>query len=341
MQKFLLLFSLIPFIAVAQLKPSSKKAAPLIESITSDTVKGSCKKIVFEYDKLKRVSSISVKKIEIKKRSENTTSTIEIKIEVQKFHYRQNEQIPFARLIDFYDDETGELILEYQKLEYFLFKDEKRIGDSTIYPGGEQQKEDSELEDKHSPKRVATFVQTQTKVIHILDLSKKNPNTYTPTNIYEDSFAINKDHNIGYESTIHDDGSKFYTRAFFTFTKYDKYINPLHQLNIAPLLSNEKITLSIETTEKVGDDRRSFDWYDLEFNWHYLNKNNPMNYSIERGETQTPLKDMIQFAYTYNQYHQPIYCKIIIKKVMNRNEGHRYDYKARTFKKAFTFRYKQ
>jgi hypothetical protein len=259
MQNFLLLLLLLPIICSAQLKPSSKKAAPLIESITSDTVKGKFKAFVFEYDQLKRVSSITKKENEIKKEPENKTSTVERIIEVQKFHYRQNEQIPFARLIDFYDDETGELIGEYQKLEYFLFKNGKRIGDSTIYPLLEQQKEDSELEDKHSPKRVATFVQTPTKVIHILDLSEKDSKTYVPPNIYEDSFAINKDHNIGYESTINYDGSLFYPRAYFTFTKYDKSINPLHQLNIAPLLSNEKITLSIETTEKVGDDRRSFD----------------------------------------------------------------------------------
>jgi hypothetical protein len=281
------------------------------------------------------------KENEIKKGPENKTRTVERIIKVQKFQYRQEEQIPFARQIDSYDDETGELIPEYQKLEYFLFKDGKRIGDSTIYPGGEQQKEDSKLEDKHSPKRVATFVQTPTKVIHILDLSKKNPKTYISANIYIDSFAINKDHNIGYESTIHDDGSKFYTRAFFTFTKYDKYINPLHQLNIAPLLSNGKITLSFKTKEKERADRRDFDYYDLEFNWHYLNQNNPMNYSIVRGETQTPLRDMIQLAYTYNQYQQPIYCKTIIKKVMNKDDDHYFDDMARTFKKAFTFRYKQ
>jgi hypothetical protein len=331
MQKFLLLIGLIPFISNAQVKPSSNNTIPLIESITSDTVKGSCKKIVFEYDQLKRVSSISVKEISIKKES----GSVETLIKVQDFQYHQNEQLPFASHIYNYDYEDIRMIRDRvgpsQQLQYFLFKNGKRIGDSVVYP----------LYRVKVNAQVATFVQTPTKVIHILDLSEKNPKTYVPANIYEDSFAINKDHNIGYESTIHDDGSKFYNRAYFAFTKYDKSINPLHQLNIAPLLSNEKFTLFFETTEKVGNDRGSFDWYDLEFKWHYLNQNNPMNYSIERGETQTPLKDMIQLAYTYNQYHQPIYCKIIIKKVMNKDEDHEYDYKARTFKKAFTFRYKQ
>jgi hypothetical protein len=121
----------------------------------------------------------------------------------------------------------------------------------------------------------------------------------------------------------------------------------MHQLNIAPLLSNEKFTLFFETKDKEKekeeqeDGRRSFDYGHLEVNWHYLNQNNPMNYSIERGETETPLKDMIELAYTYNQYHQPTYCKIIIKKVMNKDEDHQYDFLTRIFKKSVTFRYKQ
>jgi hypothetical protein len=66
-----------------------------------------------------------------------------------------------------------------------------------------------------------------------------------------------------------------------------------------------------------------------------------LSYSIERGETETPFKDNIQLIYSYNQYHQPTYCKTIIKKVMNKDTDHSYDDLARTFKKAFTFRYKK
>lgn len=87
MQKFLLLIGLIPFISNAQIKPTSNNTIPLIESITSDTVKGSCKKIVFEYDQLQRVSSISVKEIKIKK----GVGSIETLIKVQDFKYQQNE----------------------------------------------------------------------------------------------------------------------------------------------------------------------------------------------------------------------------------------------------------
>ncbi|OYZ48243.1 MAG: hypothetical protein B7Y15_12370, partial [Bacteroidetes bacterium 24-39-8] len=234
MQKFLLLIGLIPFISNAQVKPSSKKAAPLIESITSDTVKGKCTAFVFEYDQLKRVSSITEKEIEIKKGPENKTSTIERKIEVQIFQYRQKEQIPFARQIDSYEDETGELIPEYQKLEYFLFKNGKRIGDSAVYP----------LYKRKVNAQVATFVQTPTEVTHELDLSEKDSTTYHPPNIYYNHFTIGNQKNIEDESSEHIISFRFNPRVYFTFTKFDQAINPLYQLNIAPILSNEKISIS-------------------------------------------------------------------------------------------------
>lgn len=330
MQKFLLLFSLIPFITAAQLKPSSKKAAPLIESITSDTVKGKYKAFVFEYDQLKRVSSITEKENEIKKGPENKTSTVERIIKVQKFQYRQKEQIPFARQIDSYDDETGELIREYQKLEYFLFKDGKRIGDSTVYP----------LYEVKENAQVATFVQTPTEVTHELDLSEKDSTTYHPPNIYYNHFTIGNQKNIKDESSERIISFRFNPRAYFTFTKFDQAINPLHQLNIAPLLSNEKISISYNDDDLLLLDPKFDQNGGTEFNWHYLNQNNPLMYSIERGETDSPFKDIIQFSYSYNQYQQPTYCKTIIKKVVNKDPEHKYG-TIGTYKKSFTFRYKK
>jgi hypothetical protein len=326
MQKFILLLCLLPLISFAQRKPSSKKAAPLIESITSDTVKGKYKAFVFEYDQLKRVSSITEKENEIKKGPENKTSTVERIIKVQKFQYRQKEQIPFARQIDSYDDETGELIREYQKLEYFLFKDGKRIGDSTVYP----------LYEVKENAQVATFVQTPTEVTHELDLSEKDSTTYHPPNIYYNHFTIGNQKNIKDESSERIISFRFNPRAYFTFTKYDQAINPLHQLNIAPLLSNEKITLSFGSDEmqQIG---KCIDGLGTEFNWHYLNQNNPLNLNFERGETESPFEDIIELSYSYNQDHQPTYCKTLVKKIFKKDDGRL----AGTYKKSFTFRYKQ
>lgn len=344
MQKILLLLSLFPFISSAQIKSSSIKDTPLIESITSDTLHGTCKAIVFEYDQLKRVSSISVKKIDIKKGSKTGTESVETLIKVQKFQYHQNEQIPFASHTFNYDYEDIRIIRERvgpsQQLQYFLFKNDKRIGDSAIYQEYEQLVKDATFDNKNKQKRVASFVQTPTKVIHVLDLTERDPDTYHPNNIYIDSFAINKKHNLNFESSEHDIGHHGFPRVYITFTEFDQAINPLHQLNIAPLLSNEKITISYNNDDLLQIEP-SFDHNNgTEVNWHYLNQNNPLIYAIERGETETPFKDIIQFSYTYNQYHQPTYCKTNIKKVMNKYPERRYGI-AGTFKKSFTFKYKK
>ena len=329
---------ILPFMATAQMKSSSKKDTPLIESITSDTISGTCKVIVFEYDQLKRVIIITDKEIEIKKGPKTSITSEERVIKVQKFQYQQNEQIPVTRrVISFEYDDTS--MVQVEELQYFLFKNGQRIGDSTIYPGTDQQKADTESGDKNSPKRVAHFKQTLTKVIHVLDLRIKNPDTYIPANVYADSFAISKQKNIGFESSIHDNGDKFYPQAYFTFNKFDEAINPLHQLNIAPLLSNEKITIGFTANEKELNDS-SFNYGNIELNWHYLNQNNPLKYAIERGETETPFRDIIQLSYTYNKFHQPTYCKTSIKKVMNNDTDHKYADLARSFKKSFTFKYR-
>jgi|GEM_PF-2653527 len=336
MQKFLLLIGLIPFISNAQVKPSSNNTIPLIESITSDTVRGSCKKIVFEYDLLKRVSSISIKGIEIKKGS----GTVETLIKVQDFQYHQNEQLPFASHIYNYDYEDIRMIRDRvgpsQQLQYFLFKNGKRIGDSSNYQEYKQLVKDAKFDHKKAQKRVASFAQTDSKVVRVLDLVIIGSKKYPSQNISNDSFVINKGHNIDFESSEIEYKDRFYPRAYFTFNKYDLAINPLHQLNIAALLSNEKITLSFGSDEmqQFGE---CIDGLGTEFNWHYLNQNNPLNLHFERGETESPFEDIIQLSYSYNQDQQPTYCKTLVKKIFKKDDGRL----AGTYKKSFTYRYKK
>lgn len=341
MQKILLILLLLPFVSQAQNKSAAQNNTPLLLSIVSDTINGgNYKAVFFEYDQLKRVTTITDMLYETKE-SPKGKSGSEKAIKYQYFKYHNKEQLPYLRRVvtNDFDEETGKGLGSSVEDQIFLFKNGQRIGDSIInYP---YQENNAKLDLSHATKTVTYFKQTASKLIRVLDFSEKDSTTYVPPNIYSDSFAIKKDHNIGFESAEHNTGGKFYPRAYFTFTKFDKAINPLHQLNIAPLLSNEKIILSFETKGKEDNDRMSFDYGDLEVNWHYLNQNNPMNYSIERGETETPFKDNIQLIYSYNQYHQPTYCKAIIKKIMNKDTDHNYDDLARTFKKAFTFRYKQ
>ncbi len=340
MMNFLLLLILLPVVSKAQIKPNPQTSTPLLLSIVSDTINGgNYKAVFFEYDQLKRVTNITDMLYETKE-SPNGKTFFEKAIKHQYFKYYNKEQLPYLRRVETndFDEETGKVLGADVEDQIFLFKNGQRIGDSIInYPYREN---NAKLDLTHATKTVTFFKQTPSKVIRILDFSEKNSTTYVPPNIYSDSFAIKKDHNIGYESVEQEDGSKFHPRAYFTFTKFDQAINPLHQLNIAPLVSNEKITLSFGANEIELNGQFS-DYGNIELNWHFLNQNNPLSYSIERGETETPFKDNIQLIYSYNQYHQPTYCKTIIKKVMNKDTDHSYDDLARTFKKAFTFRYKK
>jgi hypothetical protein len=338
MQKILLILLLFPFVSAAQIKSASNKTIPLLESITSDTINGTCKAIVFEYDQLKRVSRISVKEISIKKESES----VETLIKLQNFLYQQNEPLPIASHIYNYDyedirfnkvrDGNG----KSQQLQYFLLKNGKRIGDSTIYQKYKQLIKGAKFDDQEAEKRIASFVQTDSTVVRDLDLIIFRQKKYPSKHISNDSFVINKEHNIDFESSELEYGDRFYPRVYFTFTKYDQAINPLHQLNIAPLVSNEKITLSFGSHQmkQIG---KCIDGFGTEFNWHYLNQNNPMNLHFERGETESPFEDIIQLSYSYNQDHQPTYCKTLVKKIFKNDN----DRLAGTYKKSFTFRYKK
>ncbi len=336
MQKILLILLLLPFVSTAQTKSASNKTIPLLESITSDTINGTCKAIVFEYDQLKRVSRISVKEISIKKGSE----PVETLIKVQDFQYQQNEQILFASHIFNYDYEDIKFqrsgVGPSQQLQYFIFKDGKRIGDSIIHQEYEHLIADAKFDDTISQKRVSNFVQTPTKVVSVLELSEKIPDRTYPQKYDIDSFEINKANNIAFESSEKMNGDRFYPRTYYTFTKFDQAINPLHSLNIAPIVSNEKITLSFGSHQmkQIG---KCIDGFGTEFNWHYLNQNNPMNLHFERGETESPFEDIIQLSYNYNQDHQPTYCKTLVKKIFKKDNGRL----AGTYKKSFTFRYKK
>jgi hypothetical protein len=63
-----------------------------------------------------------------------------------------------------------------------------------------------------------------------------------------------------------------------------------------------------------------------------------LNLTFERGETESPFEDIIELSYSYNQDHQPTYCKTLVKKFFKHADDGRL---AGTYKKSFTYRYKQ
>lgn len=336
MQKILLILFLLPFVSQAQNKLAPQTNTPLLLSIVSDTLKeGNYKAVLFEYDQLKRVTTITDMLYETKE-SPQGKKFFEKAIRHQYFLYHNDEQLPYLRRVETndFDEETAKTLGSSVEDQIFLLKNGKRIGDSIInYP---YRKINSKLDFANATKAMATFVQSNAKVVRVLDLTEKKTDNYYPENIDKDSIVIKNGKNIGFESSEQLDGSHYYPRAYFTFTKFDQAINPLHQLNIASLLSNEKISLSFGSDEmqQIGE---CFDGLGTEFNWPYLNQNNRMNYHFERGETESPFKDLIQFSYTYNQFHQPTYCRALVKKIFKQKEDGRL---AGTYKKAFTFRYK-
>lgn len=341
MHKFLLLFSLIPFITNTQVKPLPANKAPLLISIVSDTVnRGNYKAVFFEYDALKRVSAISWMIYETK-HLPNGLASFEKTMQHQYFQYHDKEQLPYGRRIETnkFDDETGKWLWSDVEDHIFQFEKGQLVGDSIfIYP----RRTENVTLDRSNAKRVRAIVkQTPSKLVRIIDLSKKeDPNRYVAPNIHRDSMAITKDLLIGYESSENDWGEKWEPRAYFKFTKYDQAINPLHQLNIAPILSNDKISISYNDDDLLLLDPKFDHNGGTELIWHFFNLHNPLLYSIERGETETPFKDIIQFSYSYNQYQQPTYCKATIKKVIKNDPEHNYG-TIGTFKKSFTFRYKK
>lgn len=210
MQKFLLLFSLISFIATAQVKPLPENKAPLLISIVSDTVNGgNYKAVFFEYDALKRVSDISWMVYETKNLP-NGIASFEKKVQHQYYQYHDKEQLPYGRRIETnkFDDEKGKWLWSDVEDHIFQFEKSQLVGDSIfVYP---RRTENAKLDRSNANKARAIVRQTPTKLVRVIDLSnKKDPNGYLPPNIHKDSMSITKDHQIGFESSESDWGEKW------------------------------------------------------------------------------------------------------------------------------------
>ena len=136
MKCILSFFALIPFIVFAQAKKTFSKTPPLIESISSDTVKGLFYQVSFLYDTDNRVIRITNKQIKIQTKPIQTIK--ERKIKEQLFKYQGAAKMPFSRKINSYqldNDENDRPIhlLKSVEMQYFLYNHNQRIGDSAFY----------------------------------------------------------------------------------------------------------------------------------------------------------------------------------------------------------------
>lgn len=311
MKNILKLLIIIPIITFAQSKSGSAKALPLIESITSDTIKGRFNQLLFEYDQHKRVISI------IKKQINNSFEQI---IEKQSFHYNGSGLDPFSRKLVLFDvDVKGKkwnLVLNEQ--QYFLYQNGQRVGDSTLYF------------DKSTQawifKYIGTVSNSESRIETRVNILSKKDEEYSDSDIYMNTFYRDDSTlNISDDISEHDYGRSGRDRSFYKYEKYDQMINPLNLLNIANALANEK--LSVTTDGRYGN---------IAFCWYFINQNNALTLETSTEDFNSSIDEIYRISYTYNQYNQPVFVKTLVKQTFRR-----IDKPFKSYQKHYTFRYKQ
>ena len=325
MKKNLLVFILIPFFAFAQNKATNKISLPLIESICTDTIKGKYQETVFAYDRFKRLIRIVNRNSRLQK-SNNASANRWVldTTSIQKFGYMLNQTIPaYNKTIIYESNGVGSKWIASTYTYYFKYEHGIRVMDSVIV----EQK--SRTGKKETGSYNTIYEQTDTTIKRYTDFSDSNG-----SDSYVDYLVFHE--NVIAEDDSHSLRSHAGWTKNFTYTKFDNKINPLAQLNIAPILINEKISFSFEKDEliKLNDDREE---EGTEVNWHFRNRNNTMRSILKRDERDAQANDIISFSYTYNQHQLPVYCTIYLKKV---STGSFSSFRS-GFLKHVSFRYKK
>lgn len=344
MKIILIVFVIIPFILFAQSKKGSTFKPPLIESITSDTVKGTFYQVLFSYDKINRVISITNKECKITNANSKTRKQVEQIIRQQIYEYKGTELLPFSRKIESYEiqsyeQDTAKWYLASQAQQYFLYNNGQRIGDSTLLL---ERDGDSENWDEKAKKRIGFLKQTSNSIYHKMDLTKpyNDPISSFTTNIYTDELKLTSRSNVSYESSEYLYGNHGGGSTYYTFSKFDAMLNPLKDLNIASILVDEKVCLydgqDFESHNKDWKIFRGGHYGNVDISWYFVNQNNPLNYFATVNDQSSPFKSIFNLRYTYNQFKQPIYAKTQEKLVFNK--GGKFYSKHQT---SITFKYKK
>lgn len=327
MKYILTVFAIIPVFLIAQNQNSGLMQAPLIESITSDTVKGKYHQVSFLYDNANRVIAIINKEINITTGSGKKKNLVEKIFKKQSFQYTGTDTKPISRNIFTYQylpsdsDENQSLFLESVEQQYFLYANEQRVGDSGVYYYNRDKNLDWNWEEENGQKRIGKLSQNNTRIYHEVDLTKP----YSPSNIYSDEFTLTAQSNISHESSSYRYANRSNDASYYTYSAYDSELNPLINLNIASVLVNEKI--SAEFDGRYGK---------VDINWYFANQNNYTNYFVTTDEITSHYKYNLKFNYAYNKFKQPIYAKAKIEQVFNKGGA-----LVRTYQQSYTFKYKK
>lgn len=326
MKKYLLILVLTPLIAFTQKSATNKTSLPLIESICTDTVKGKYQETVFAYDRFNRLIRIVNRNGRLQKSTNTSTSRWVVDTTaIQKFGYVLDQNVPrYKKNIWYKSNGKGSKWIAATETYYFKYEHGIRVMDSVVVV----QKSSKGKTEKGSYN--TTYEQTDTTVRRDTDFSDSNG-----ADEYEDYLLFHE--NVVAEDNSHHLRNHAGWRKNFTYTKFDNKINPLAQLNIAPMLINEKISFSFGKDEliRLNDD---YDKEGTEVNWHFRNQNNALRSTFKRDERESDANDINSFSYSYNQQQLPVYCSIYVKKI-SISSG--ITYFRSGFLKHVSFRYKK
>jgi hypothetical protein len=327
MKKIVLIVTLIPFISFAQPVFTNHSSLPLIKSICSDTIKGSFKEIVFSYDRFNRVSIIVNRTVHLQQSNDSKTKRwFADTTAIQTFAYTDQQKAPLLRRTITYESSGKGKRSHWDKTEiqYFKYENGKRVRDSVL-----EERNAGKGKPVWKETYITAYEQTDSTVTQVTDFSSKDGSDY-----YQEDLKLHQNV-IAEENAYHLRAHAGWTKNY-TYTKFDNKINPFSQLNIAPILINEKINFSFEEKELVNlNDGNVFEAGGSDFNWHFINQNNPLHSTIKRGDTESPFRDISSLQYKYDQNKLPVYCTIYLKKVVSGG------YFVNGYLKHFTFRYKK
>ncbi len=345
MKRILIIIAIIPLFANAQSRKTNSTTPPLIESITTDTVKGKFLQVLFSYDEINRVVGIAYKRCKIITDSSKKVKLVEAITENETFEYQGSAKQPYVRVTNSYNnfENKDKWVVWHIGKTYFLYEKGKRVGDSSLFqfqPSNYGRKDDFTWNNNiKTDKRVSKLQQTKRRIY------QKAINTYSS---YSDSMIralkINPYYNISNDFEQFHSSERGRVRVIeknTNFKGYDSMVNPLNQLNIADALCDGRITF------ELSNENESFDDVDvlLNIHWYFLNQNNILNYVEPYDgypDTFKHFEELYSLKYSYNQYKQPVYVKIEFKKLIRDREVKSDSFKLlKKFTKNFTFRYKE
>lgn len=332
MKSFLSILIFLPLFSNSQNLSIGANQDRLIQSITSDTINGKYKEILFSYDLLKRVTSITERTSMAEDSSKKFTDQLITDTSIiQQFEYKAEQKEPFLRRTTsfYFDEKEKKWFWQAYELQYFIYENGKRVRDSILY----KSRAFSLLDKRHEWDFDTTFKTYITNIKHTdsaFYYMCDKTSYANPMNLYTRSI-VQHENSISQLSAHYFASFQIISNSFYK--KFDEAINPFNQLNIATVLANEKLSFSFDLDKVRVNYEPTARVHTLELNWLFLNKTNALNYYNEGIDLYSNYKHNMEVSYIYNQLKLPVFCSINISLLDNDREV--YTRK----KRNFSFRY--